>query len=65
MSSQQILPLRHLISPAADTASDESSTRPVIANNVGSSSSETAPVDKITSDKTLKEEEEVERQKMQ
>ena len=59
MSSQQVMPLRHLISPSS-TVSKASTT------TAGPSTSESPVADnKPTSEKTLKEEEEVERQKMQ
>lgn len=58
MSNQQVLPLRHLISPASAVSKTSTSS-------AGPSTSESAVEDKPTSDKTLKEEEEVERQKMQ
>jgi hypothetical protein len=57
MSSQQVMPLRHLISPATPSTPSTSTAGP--------STSESSAGDKLTSDKTLKEEEEVERQKMQ
>ncbi|CAB3998143.1 Transcription initiation factor TFIID subunit 11 [Paramuricea clavata] len=56
-SPQQVMPLRHLISPAAPSKPSTSTAGP--------STSESAAGDTLTSDKTLKEEEEIERQKMQ
>jgi hypothetical protein len=56
-SPQQVMPLRHVISPAAPSKPSTSTAVP--------STSESAAGDNLTSDKTLKEEEEIERQKMQ
>ena len=61
MSSQQVMPLRHLFSPATTPSTPSTST----AVSGGPSTSENPAGDKLASDKTLKEEEEVERQKMQ
>ncbi|XP_028400953.1 transcription initiation factor TFIID subunit 11-like [Dendronephthya gigantea] len=63
MSSQQVMPLRHLLTPA--TTSNTASSGPTTATTAGPSTAESSTGDKATSDKTLKEEEEVERQKMQ
>mgnify|MGYP002803416399 FL=1 len=63
MSSQPVMPLRHLFSPAATPSAPSASSGTAVSGRP--STSEKPPGDKLASDETLKEEEEVERQKMQ